>query len=666
LPATITRIRATTFSLGLALLLANAVARADPGEVTPRPLIDFAAPTANAQIAPYKALPANSQITVDPTGITVNFPPHQPGDADHPGFAVIPAPGNSWDLSAFGHIEAKVLNAGVKVLPFVMQVEDGSGGLNNLETMNVNPGETKVVFVYFGYQYGFQPGAPINTASIKSVNIFMWGSPDPHAFRIEELSAGGAPGEKPRLDPNAQTYKPENGVMIGPGVAFDLVKQVRADGPQVSMTADGTLAVSFSGGKTETVTIKPAIGIWNWTAGTELRVKFKNTGKTAVTPGVAIGPAPVFAPGPILPGAIGEVVASFVPTVSAVGDAELGRNTGPKPGTGATFENDNVKGFSVLSDATPGPKSLLVTSAVIDAPPEDVPDWVGTKPPVPGDWVQTLDEEFNEPAPDFHRWNIYGTNRIPLNRIWNRSHDMNRAAHFSRDNVILGGGHAILRFAKQTGNNNDAQTGPKSDYATGYLTTRGKWTQRYGYFEARVRLPAAPGLWTGFYLLPDRGKAIVPAANRFSTDKISTDTGVGGMEFDLVDAVSATGVYRFNVGMQVGDYGSNHKLAHSQNTYVRADKDGYLTIGLLWTPGLAVVYNHGQEIFRLENARVGDVPCSLQFFQVIGGPNNSIVDDAELPADFTINYVRAWQRKDLASPADGPEANSGDPDENKN
>ena len=47
-------------------------------------------------------------------------------------------------------------------------------------------------------------------------------------------------------------------------------------------------------------------------------------------------------------------------------------------------------------------------------------------------------------------------------------------------------------------------------------------------------------------------------------------------------------------------------------------------------------------------------------------PVNSQLDDAKLPDDFIIDYVRVWQRKDLATPGDGPKPNPGDPDEARN
>ena len=68
---------------------------------------------------------------------------------------------------------------------------------------------------------------------------------------------------------------------------------------------------------------------------------------------------------------------------------------------------------------------------------------------------------------------------------------------------------------------------------------------------------------------------------------------------------------------------------------------------------MAVYYCNGVEVARWENPRIANVPEIIMFTLPMGGWDNSPLDDAKLPDDFIIDYVRVWQRKDLASDADG-------------
>ena len=174
----------------------------------PLNLIDFAAPDAGKYIEAAKGIPAGSSVTLDKTGIVLNFTPFQKGDGFHPGVHVfpasVPATGKFWDLSPYGHIEAKIINTGTTSLMAVMHISDEGEGYwteNKVEFVSVKPGETKLLKVIFGYQKGFKPGPPVKTDKIKEVFIFLYDSPLPHSFRIEELKAAGVAGEKPDAEP---------------------------------------------------------------------------------------------------------------------------------------------------------------------------------------------------------------------------------------------------------------------------------------------------------------------------------------------------------------------------------------------------------------------------------------------------------------------------------
>ena len=281
-------------------------------------------------------------------------------------------------------------------------------------------------------------------------------------------------------------------------------------------------------------------------------------------------------------------------------------------------------------------------SIFLAAPAANIPDWLGKRPPVAGEWVQTFQEEFDGNAIDLTRWNIYTAN------YWDK------LSHFTKDNVLVGNGAARLRYEKKTGLHNDDLKGKETNYASGFIDTYGKWVQRYGYFEARMKLPQAPGLWPAMWLMPDRGLAAGEQWKR-------ADTGQGGMEFDIMEYLSRWGGYRYNIAFHWDGYGDKHQQTGSQTIYIDHDRDGYITTGLLWLPGKAAIFNNGRLVARWESSRISNVPSDLMFTHVMGGWDNNPLDDAQLPDDFVIDYVRVWQRKDLASDVDGVKSTQATP-----
>ena len=109
------------------------------------------------------------------------------------------------------------------------------------------------------------------------------------------------------------------------------------------------------------------------------------------------------------------------------------------------------------------------------------------------------------------------------------------------------------------------------------------------------------------------------------------------------------GPHRYNIAMHWDDYGPDHKSIGTGKIYFQPDKDGFVTAGLLWTPGSAVYYCNGKEVARWEDPRISNVPAYMIVYMPTGGWDNNTLDGAGLPDDLVIDYVRCWQRKDLAS-----------------
>lgn len=580
-------------------------------------------------------------------GIAVDI---RPGEAGNPGIYLKPKEGDAWDLSGYGHIEAALVNTGAEPVAVSLRV-DNKGDYRekpwNSESVQLKPGESKTVKVIFGYSYGQNPGYKLNPAAVSNLLFFTGKISQESSFRIVSVKAAGPAGETPPVDPAKIRLKPKDGFVMGGGVALDPAKQVVAvGGAEAKAGPDGQgLRVGFSK-KEQSVTIKSPQGLWDFRDGHQIRFKIKNTGAAPATPSVRVdskgGSTDKASPSrPLAPGASVEIVASFIPSIPARIDDAAKPKPLTAPGTGTKFASDASTGVTLLADEAGGAQAFEVELIRVEAPPAEMPDWLGKRPPVEGDWVPTFQEEFEGDAVNFQRWNIYGSN------FWDKK------THFSKDNVIVKDGLARLRCEKKTGRHNDDPAARETDYATGFLDTYGKWVQRYGYFEARMKLPEAPGMWPAFWLMPDRGLAAGEQWKR-------ADTANGGMEFDIMEFLSRWGPYRFSPAFHWDGYGKEHK-ATGAGVYTAHDKDGFITTGLLWLPGLMVVYNNGKEVVRWESPRISNVPSDIMFTNVTGGWDNSPLDASKLPADLVIDYVRCWQRKDLASEADGVKSTQASP-----
>ncbi|MEZ0295484.1 MAG: family 16 glycosylhydrolase [Candidatus Methylacidiphilales bacterium] len=614
-------------------------------DAAPLPLADFSsAPsgltTTGTQVT-TEAKPDPSSAATPCLWVTV-----APGPAGYPGIKFAP-PGGAWNLSKYGFVKAKIVNTSSKKISVALRIDNPDDWkLNpwNSEVMWLQPGANGEVKVYFGINFG-KPGWALKPENVSAIQIFTNKTDkDETTFRVESIEAGGSPGDKPPVDPKSVRVLPKDGFLIGgKSDPIDAAVQLEAKAG-TTVTAEGnTVKVVLTANKEAAGLIKPIKGRWDLRQGSEVRVKLRNDGTEAATPRLLLtsnggNTESVTAASPIAPGAEQELTVSFIPKATAriesSASAAKGKNPQMVADTGTKFTSDSTSALRVAS-SNASAATFTVRSATLANPPAVLPDWLGKRPPVTGEWVQTLSEEFNGPAIDETVWHVKGPNYY------------DKVSAYSANNVIIGDGVVKLRYEHKKTRHNDDPAGKEFDYATGYLSSYGKWVQRYGYFEARLKSPSAPGLWPAFWMMPDRGVKFAPEQWK------RADTANGGMEFDIFEALTRWGPNRYNVAMHWDGYKAGHKATGSTAIYVQPDKDGYMTTGLLWLPGLAVFYCNGVEVLRWEDERVCNVASNLLFTLPSGGWDNDSLDNKKLPSDFVIDYVRVWQRKDLATPADG-------------
>src|SRR5579863_7170170 len=100
-------------------------------------------------------------------------------------------------------------------------------------------------------------------------------------------------------------------------------------------------------------------------------------------------------------------------------------------------------------------------------------------------WVQTFADEFNGKELDLARW----TPHDPFGHVRDR-----QLQAYAPEAVEVSGGqlHIVARRNSEDGR----------EYTSGVISTFGTFSQTYGRFEIRCRVPAGRGLRPGFMLLP--------------------------------------------------------------------------------------------------------------------------------------------------------------------
>jgi beta-glucanase (GH16 family) len=159
---------------------------------------------------------ARVALSPDPAlpGLQLSVPVSDKGGS----FSLKPAGGaDAWDLSAFGHVEARVVNTGAEAARLYLRVDnegDWKKSPYNSGVIDLGPGESGTLKVIFGYQFA-QVGYPLNPKRIVNLLMYTGRAETPTSWRIERLVAGGPAGEKQYVRPPNLFLKRGSGVSDG-------------------------------------------------------------------------------------------------------------------------------------------------------------------------------------------------------------------------------------------------------------------------------------------------------------------------------------------------------------------------------------------------------------------------------------------------------------------
>ncbi len=150
----------------------------------------------------------------------------------------------------------------------------------------------------------------------------------------------------------------------------------------------------------------------------------------------------------------------------------------------------------------------------------------------------------------------------------------------------------------------------------------------YGYFEARIDLPAGKGFWPAFWLLPGCSPAEIDIMEHLGHEAFTHHTYHW----------SHSGICSAYDG---GQSGGTHQ------SHLSDARDGWHTYGVLWRPNEIIWYVDGVQVRRF--AQVADIykdKMALFLNLAIGGWAGTPDAQTVFPQSMLVDYVRVYEEVD--------------------
>jgi len=246
------------------------------------------------------------------------------------------------------------------------------------------------------------------------------------------------------------------------------------------------------------------------------------------------------------------------------------------------------------------------------------------------DWVLSWHDEFNGPngaPPDEKKWLVEtGGNG------WGNSE---REYYTSRpQNIRQQNGYLVIEAIKEKFTGPD---GIERDYTSGRVNTKGRFSQEYGRFEARIKNPPGRGVWPAFWLLGD---------------DFSTAGWPACGEIDIMEGIGPLGS-QIRGSLHGPGYSGRNSLTSTYQLPAGNFSDAFHIFALEWEPKALRFYVDGHlyaaktpSDLRDEKPWVYNHPFFLILdLAVRGDIPNSPEPSTIFPQRMLVDYVRVYTHK---------------------
>jgi len=242
--------------------------------------------------------------------------------------------------------------------------------------------------------------------------------------------------------------------------------------------------------------------------------------------------------------------------------------------------------------------------------------------------------------------------------IWNvYDSGVRKGGYWSKDQVFTKNGNLVIRTTK---------IGDK--YYTGAIDTDDKFERHYGYYEAKVLLPKASGMWSAFWIFCDAMKGAS-----------SSQAELSGTEIDIFETpyYAPGSIEGYQSAFHIGNYDTSNSSTYytSQWLSMLAHPDSieiydtwhtfaldwqetgykfYLDNTLMWETNLnGNISSKNSFLFLSCEIDGSNGNAAKQIFQLftksISENDDSIfpttsTQDGNYDSDFLIDYVKVWEK----------------------
>ncbi|ADU28972.1 family 16 glycosylhydrolase [Evansella cellulosilytica] len=278
------------------------------------------------------------------------------------------------------------------------------------------------------------------------------------------------------------------------------------------------------------------------------------------------------------------------------------------------------------------------------------------QPPQPDrEWELVWSDEFEGNELDTTKWNYDIGNGFYSGSEWIPGWGNNEKQYYTEENISVEDGYLVIE-ARELDEPITDQHGTYQ-FTSGKITTENLFSQAYGRFEARMKLPEGQGYWPAFWMMPQddvyggwaaSGEIDIMENRGSETDRVGAAIHYGGV---WPRNTHSGGSYRFPEGQSTTDF----------NTY-----------SIEWEPGEIRWYVNDDLYTTLNDwhSENGEYPAPFdqEFFMIlnlaVGGWYGGDPDETtEFPGQVVVDYVRVYEEvgADYPDPTPPGDGNGEDP-----